>query len=676
MTDSTDRARIKKAVDERGSLDGMRRAFETIIERQKENAARIPDLEQRKDRLRKTKEFSVGNERLFVKAVAALKENGFRVIVAKTAAAALKQIKDELKGQDIVVKSKSNVTKEIHLAEALEAEGIRVIETDLGDRIVQLAGCAAAHPTGPACHLTRKEIAALFAKHFGHPVSEDPMELTEIMREEIATYLSQAKVGITGANAITADEGAVVIVHNEGNAAKCSMVPDKHIVVTTPEKVVPSLEDALNVTRLQTYLATGKIISSYINIITGTSYTSDIEKKLYRGMHGPKDVVVVFVDDGRMTATDKEPQYCIGCGMCLLFCPTYSVIGPLFGSAGHMGGQGVYLSGANGRLQESVDHGLYLCTTCGACEVVCPAKIGTKNGISKLRGQSRNAGGSSPPEHQAIVASVRNYENPWQVPRKQKTKWAEGLGLKEKGEILYFAGCSTSLLFPDTARSVVQLMRESGTDPAYLGPKEKCCGSSLRKLGVEAESKEIVEDCFKQFKRAGAKLVVTSCPGCSSALKHHKELEAKYGIRVQHISQFLDEKLDKSALAPIPNIGTVTYHDPCDLGRELGVYDEPRALLRAVAGSAFVEMQRSRNQSACCGSGSGVKSAFPELASAIGSARIEMAKAVGAHTIVTSCPWCVQGLRECQGDICKVQVMDLVEVLVKSLSEENPSRRH
>jgi len=668
MTASDIQARVRKAVEERGSLDGMRKSFRTILDRQKENERRIPDLETRKERLRKTKESSVGNGELLAQAIANLRENGFRVLLVKTSKAALKLIKEELKGYDLVVKSKSNVTKELHLAEHLERDGVKVIETDLGDRIIQLAGCAPAHPTGPACHLTRKEISNLFTKHFGKKVSDDPMELTSVMRDEIAEYISKAKVGITGANAIAANEGAVVIVHNEGNAAKCAMLPDKHLVVTTLEKIVPSLDDAVNVTKLQTYLSTGKIISSYINVITGPSYTADIEKEVFKGMHGPKEVVVILVDDGRLAAADKEPQYCVGCGMCLLHCPTYNIIGPVFGSSGHMGGQGVYLDGSRGKIDEALEAGLYLCTSCGACTEVCPSKVDTKKGISSIRQSARKSKKGSLSEHDLLVASLRNYDNPWQVPRKQKGKWADRLKLNDKGEFLYFAGCSTSLLFPDTASNVTRLLRECGIEPAYLGSKEKCCGSTARKLGELDLAHTKAEDCYKDFKAAGSKLVVTSCPGCSSALNHFEDLPKKFGIRVQHISQFLDERLGRLDLQPLKGIGVVTFHDACDLGRAQGIYEEPRRVLAVALGKKPVEMERSRANSACCGSGSGVKSAFPELASEIAKDRIKMAKDAGADVIVTSCPWCVQSLRDCQGDRPGVEVLDLVDVVARSMA--------
>lgn len=671
MTEESTRARIEKALEDRSALDGMRRSFKTILDRQRANASRIPDLDSRKERLRKVKESSVGDEEIFLKAVSALQENGFRVVVAKTAEGALRVIKEEIKGHDLVVKSKSNVTKELHLAEQLSADGIEVIETDLGDRIIQLAGCEAAHPTGPACHLTRKQIAQLFTEHFGREVSDDPNELTSLMREEIAGYLSKARVGVTGANAVTACEGAVVIVHNEGNAAMCSMRPDKHIVVTTPDKVVPDLEDAMNVTKLQTYLSTGKVVSSYINVITGPSYTADIEKQVYKGMHGPKEVVLVFVDDGRLSAADKEAQFCIGCGMCLLHCPVYNVLGPAFGPPGHKGGQGVYLSGTQGKLDESLDSGLFLCTSCGTCTEVCPASIDTKKGLTKIRGDARNLKKDISSERATVVSSVRNYDNPWQVPRRSKAKWSDGLGLGHKGEVLFFAGCSTSLIFPENAARSVRLIRACGVEPAYLGASERCCGSTVRKLGEESLARRKAEECFADFRKAGARVVVTSCPGCASALNHFSDVVDRYGVKVQHISQFLAERLELSRLGAVEDLGSVSYHDPCDLGRALGEYEAPRKLLETAMGTPVVEMERSRELSACCGSGSGVKSAYPALAAEIGTERVMMARAVGADTLVTACPWCVQNLRDCQNGTDTMRVLDLVEVLDSALRSDD-----
>jgi L-lactate utilization protein LutB/heterodisulfide reductase subunit B len=663
--------RVRKAVEDTAELEGMRRSFETIVDRQRANASRLPDLGPRRDRLRKLKEQCVGDEGLFARAVASLQENGCRVILAKDAASALKAIEGEVSGSKLIVKSKSNVTKELHLAEHLTERGVQVIETDLGDRIVQLAGCAAVHPTGPACHFTRAQISSLLSKHFGREISDDPDELTASVKEEIAGYLDAATIGMTGANAVAACEGAVVIVHNEGNAARCAALPGKHIVVTTPEKVVPTLDDAMNVVKLQTYFSTGKVTSAFVNVISGPSYTADIEKKIFRGMHGPKEVVVIFVDDGRLGAGDPEPLYCIGCGSCVTRCPVYEVVGPVFGTAGHVGGQGVCLSATKDGLSEAVEGGLFLCTSCGGCREVCPVDIDLRKGVLNARTELIEQEMGILSEHEAVIKSVRNYDNPWQMPRARRARWSRDMGLPSRGEVLYFAGCSTSLLFPETARSAVRLLRAAGVEPAYLGPAEGCCGSTAKKIGDIGLAGEKASACFDAFSSAGAKTVIVSCPGCYSALDSCDDLKERHDVSVLHITEFLDERLASLPLARLDLPGRATYHDPCDLGRERGVFEPPRRLLEAVLGSPVVEMVRSRLEASCCGAGSGVKSGFPELAAAVARARVGHAESVGASTIVTACPWCVQNLSDCQLGKGSVEVVDILELLDQAVRRDS-----
>lgn len=659
--------RVRKAVEDTAGLEGMRRSFETILDRQRLNVGRLPDLDSRRERLRELKERCVGDEDLFSEAVASLEGNGCRVIIARDAESALRAIGSEVSGSKLVVKSKSNITKELHLVRRLAELGVQVIETDLGDRIVQLAGCDAVHPTGPACHLTRVQISSLLSEHFGRDISDDPDELTAAVKAEIAGYLDAATIGVTGANAVTACEGAVVIAHNEGNAARCAMLPGKHIVVTTPEKVVPSLDDAMNLVKLQTYFSTGKVTTAYVNVISGPSYTADIEKKIFRGMHGPKEVVVIFVDSGRLAAGDPEPMYCIGCGSCVTQCPVYDVVGPVFGTSGHVGGQGVYLSAARDELSEAAEGGLHLCTSCGECREVCPVDIDTRKGILNYRNRLLEQNGEILPEHVTVTKSVRNYDNPWQMPRARRARWAKDLDLPRKGEVLYFAGCSTSLLHPETARCAVRLLRATGEEPAYLGISESCCGSTAKKIGDVRLARDKAEACFDAFSSAGAKTVVVSCPGCYSALYSCEDLRRRHGVDVLHITEFLDARLTRLPLTGLDLPGVFTYHDPCDLGRERGVFDAPRRLTEAALGGPPVEMVRSRAESRCCGAGSGVKSGFPELSVAIARTRIGHAESVGADTILTACPWCVQNLRDCQSGGESVKVIDLLELLDRAL---------
>src|SRR5437879_10514078 len=218
----------------------------------------------------------------------------------------------------LVVKSKSMATEEIGLTDHLESQGIHAVETDLGEWIIQLAGERPSHLIAPAIHKTREEIAALFAKVVGHPVSDDTASLVAVARDELRGSFLKADVGITGGNILIAETGTLVLVTNEGNADLATSLPAVHIAVVGVEKVVPSLDDAAAVLKLLARSATGQKISTYTQFITGPSRSADIELKTQIGVHGPKELHFVLIDNGR-TAMREDPAFsealrCIKCG--------------------------------------------------------------------------------------------------------------------------------------------------------------------------------------------------------------------------------------------------------------------------------------------------------------------------------------------------------------------------
>ncbi len=366
----------------------IRNAFETVRKRQKENYKKISNIEERKNRLRKVKENCIGNQDIIDLAVKNLRNNGIKVRIAKTKEDALSIIFQEIGDDKLIVKSKSNVSKEIGLNKFLESNDIVSIETDIGDRIIQIAKDNPSHPTGPASHLTRYDIAELLFEHLGEIVDSDPEILTKIFRDEISGFINEAKVGITGANAITAEEGAVLLLHNEGNVLEVMWRPKKHIILAGIDKIYPNIDEAINMAKLQTFFATGSIITSYINIISGPSKTADIEKKLYKGIHGPEEVCLILVDNNRSEIIEKgfkELLYCIGCGECLLNCPTYNVFGNKYGNGSFLGGKGVAYSTLLNEVDSLNNNRLYLCVSCGHCKKHCPLNIDTPSIINKLR---------------------------------------------------------------------------------------------------------------------------------------------------------------------------------------------------------------------------------------------------------------------------------------------------
>jgi L-lactate dehydrogenase complex protein LldG len=369
-------------------IQAMRKAFNVVRRRQRANIHRIPGFEDRKKRLRQAREDSIGNEALLNKAIKNLRQNGIRVCRADSKEDAVALVIHEIGDSKLVVKSKSNLTKEIWLTEALEAAGIEAIETDIGDRIIQLCGGVPSHPTGPASHLTRHDIAKILSAHFKQKVKPTAEAIVELLRDEISTHINRSTIGITGANAIAADEGAVLLLHNEGNIIEVAMRPEKHIILAGIDKIYPNIEEAMNMLKLQTFCATGSLATSFVNIISSPSQTADIEKQLIKGVHGPRELLVILVDNCRgdiARSEYKDLLYCIGCGQCLLVCPAYGVYGNRFGVDSQLGGKGLLYSVLSSQASVEADEGLDLCLSCRKCQQNCPLAIDIPSMVTKLR---------------------------------------------------------------------------------------------------------------------------------------------------------------------------------------------------------------------------------------------------------------------------------------------------
>ncbi len=361
----------------------LRKAFNSVKERQDGNP--ISNFEDRKKRLRAIREFYVGNQEILNEAIGKLEGNGFKVYLAKEKQEAIEFILEEIGEEKLVVKSKSNVTKELELTKVLETKGIQVIETDIGDRILQKLHLSPSHPTGPIAHVSARSISKKY-NDLGVKLGEKPEEIVSYIREEVIRSINNASVGITGANAITAEEGSIVITHNEGNIFEV-MRKKKHIVVTSVDKIYPNLEEAMNMLRILSYNATGATIPSFVEVLSGVSKTSDVKKKFYKGVHNPHDVGIVLVDNKRSDIINngyKELLYCIGCGNCLIHCPMYNTIGTDYAIDNHLGGKGLaYYSLCNGGGSDKLE----FCLTCGKCKENCPLEIDLPRIIRAIRSE-------------------------------------------------------------------------------------------------------------------------------------------------------------------------------------------------------------------------------------------------------------------------------------------------
>jgi L-lactate dehydrogenase complex protein LldG len=395
-------------------IKAMNRSF-GILDGRKSNILHSKRTEELKERVNQIRKFSIDNmEELVSRGIEKLEENGVEVVTADKPEDALESIYSIVHDQIIVAKSKSNTAGEIGLTEFLEFKGVSVIETDLGDRIVQLdPNSRPSHPIGPASHLRMDDIAIILSKHYGVDVEPEPRTILNTVKDDVVKNISKCSVGITGANSVAADDGSIVTVHNEGNISLVSML-DTHIILVGIDKFVETIEDAVSVVKLETIYASGKTVPAYMNIISSPSKTADIEQILLKNMYGSRRVVVVLLDNGRRKAVEAggECLLCIGCGSCIVTCPIYNVVGNDFGYRRHLGGRGVVLSSFIDDEKTCKDSGLYLCTMCGQCTYECPVGVKTSELIKKLRNDAVIMGLACD-EHRIIRENIKKKGSPF-----------------------------------------------------------------------------------------------------------------------------------------------------------------------------------------------------------------------------------------------------------------------
>jgi L-lactate dehydrogenase complex protein LldF len=298
--------------------------------------------------------------------------NGIKVHWADNADSACELVKEicvETEARS-VIKSKSMVTEEIGLNAILEASGMEVVESDLGEWIVQIAGETPSHIVAPAIHHSRESVHQLFEKTLQRKIPDDAESMTMVAREVLRQAFLRADVGITGVNYLVAETGSFLVLENEGNQRLTTSLPKVHIAVSGIEKILPRLSDLDLFLRMIGRSGTGQVVTTYQNLFSGPKRSADED--------GPEEMHVILVDNGRseLLASEIRRQIlqCIRCGACLNICPVYRQIG------GHAYGS-VY-PGPIGSIFTPPVAGLhqasqlpFASSLCGACRDVCPVKI-------------------------------------------------------------------------------------------------------------------------------------------------------------------------------------------------------------------------------------------------------------------------------------------------------------
>ena len=379
---------LNKACKDKNINTALRRGVKAYRATVAETMERYPHTAELAAEVREIKSQAVKcNQDLLKQAMESVERNKGKAFYAKDKEQALEIVARIIGEKKVVVKGKSMLGEELHLREYLEEKGHEVWETDLGEFILQLKKDRPMHILSPAIHVTREQVAELFSKFFGKEVPPEIAEEVAVVREFMRDKYFRADIGISGANVVAADSGAVVMIENEGNIRLSTGAPPVHIVVVGTEKLVPTFQEAMKVAEV-TWRYAQYGIPAYVSVVSGPSKTGDIEKVVTYGAHGPKEFYVVFVDNGRsemaMEEEFSQALHCLRCGGCMYECPVFQVTAGHFGHV-YLGGIGsIWTTFVAGGIEKAAPL-LYTCLRCGRCVERCPMQIDVPSMVAELR---------------------------------------------------------------------------------------------------------------------------------------------------------------------------------------------------------------------------------------------------------------------------------------------------
>ncbi len=390
-----------------------------------------------------------------------------------------------------------------------------------------------------------------------------------------------------------------------------------------------------------------------------------------------------------------ELDACTRCGECIEWCPTFTekadldAITPLRkieavrSFVNQQYGWRARIFGPRPLNEDAVkghSTGTYDCTLCGRCSVVCPVHIDTRSLWIAMR-ETLVDQGVYPEPLDHLRETVSTHYNISGDANTERLIWSQnlaeipdGVGGKAQAEVVYFVGCVASF-YPQSysiPQSMVQILERAGTDYMTLGGEEWCCGFPLIIAGMGDAVVESVRHNVKAVRQTGAKRLVASCPSCYHTWKDEYPhiLHEPLGFEIVHSTELMEEFIGAGKLELKPLEETITYHDPCDLGRASDVYDAPRNVIRAIPGVNFVEMKDHREYSLCCGGGGDVEMADKDLSEAVAKSRVVQAAETEAKYLLSACQQCTRTLAgAARRDKVRVRVMDVAQLVARQMAD-------
>ncbi|MFQ5857738.1 MAG: (Fe-S)-binding protein [Anaerolineae bacterium] len=377
-----------------------------------------------------------------------------------------------------------------------------------------------------------------------------------------------------------------------------------------------------------------------------------------------------------LTSLAETATLCARCGYCNAVCCTHRELGwESMSPRGWLTMARELSVNPDGPFPEEFVAQVFNCTLCAKCAQVCPVHLDLRGLWLELR-ESIVRRGQGP----AFTKHLREVEarehNVFDLPNEERAEWVwfmpdtpdDGY-LREQAEVLYYVGCVSSFspAAQEIPKAMVKILEAAGVDFAILGGDEWCCGFPLLAAGQRQEAQAFIAHNIEALHQLGVRTVVFNCPSCYHIWQHDYNLE---GIELLHATQFIARLVEEGRLRLGPLPTRVTYHDPCDLGRNSGVYEEPRQVLEAIPELAFVEMLHNWAEAPCCGGGGDFEMLQPELSEAIAARLVQEAELTGAERLIVACPQCkrieLSGVEVLGSTMRVIDIVELVHEAVTS----------